>query len=305
MFRPDEVGKVFGQDHLQEVLISWMERPDAIPQSLLLSGPYGTGKTTIARIMAGMIARCGKDLVEINAANARGIDDVRSWTESTRFSPFGGGGKVYIIDELHQMTNAAQSAMLKVIEDPPKHIYFILCTTEPSRLLAPIRSRCTQLELRLFEEGDTLALLNYAFKGKLSREVMQSIHKKSGGHARDAVRMGDIAVLTGAATEEELQGQVGLGISEIHALIRSAMANACTWEQAVQLLSVNEDALLGEVLDRAIDEAAAAPVPWILHHYQDFLLMRTQRKEYRLNSKQQVLHFLSKARDYCSLLQQN
>ena len=111
MFRPDDIGKVFGQDHIQDILLTWLEDISKMPPSILFSGPFGVGKTTIARILANHIVKAKKDLKEINAADNRGIDDVRLWVESTRFSPLGSGGKVYIIDELHQMTGAAQAAL--------------------------------------------------------------------------------------------------------------------------------------------------------------------------------------------------
>ena len=97
---------------------------------------------------------------------------------------------------------------------------------------------------------------------------------------------------------------MGLGISEIRNFIWNILADKCVWNQAVQLLNVQEDVMLAETLDTSIDDAAVAGNPWwILRHYKDFLEIRAQRKEYRLNSKQQVIHFLSVARNYCTLLQ--
>ena len=135
--RPDDIGKIFGQDHIQELLITWLEDPSKVPASLLISGPYGTGKTTIARLLAKKLAGSSTDIIEINAANSRGIDDARQWAEAARFSPLGTGAKVFIIDELHQMTSAAQSALLKVIEEPPQKIHFFLCSHQSSEYLQP------------------------------------------------------------------------------------------------------------------------------------------------------------------------
>jgi len=299
MFRPDDVGKLFGQDHLQEILISWLTNTKEIPQSLLLSGPYGTGKTTIARMLAAKLTTISDDLSEINAADARGIDDVRNWAESARFSPFGSGGKVYIIDELHQMTTAAQSALLKVIEEPPKGIYFFLCTTEPSKLLATIRSRCTHLELKLLKTQDTDDLLTFVFKNKLTDEVKDIIHKKSGGHARDAVKMGEIANAMGATTAQDLHGEIGLGYSDIEDLLQKALnpiGNQRTQYTyaAEQIIKVQDGGALASVLDSVIDNAMVMGHPKVMLAYKDFLDLRVARVEWKISPHQQALYFLSK-----------
>ena len=294
MFRPTDVGMVFGQDHLEDVLFTWAEDPKQIAQSLLLYGPYGTGKTTVARILADKLVTTTKDLIEVNAAEARGIDEVRSWVEARRFLPFGSGAKVYIIDELHQMTQAAQSAMLKVIEEPPEGIYYFLCTTEPSRLLPTIRSRCTGLQFKLLSEEETCNLLRYIHPKKLSEEVMISIHKKSGGHARDAVKMSDIAVLTGVVSVEDLESQIGFGLSELHDIIRLILWEQLGFQEAAQIAAVQDEVILAEALDSAIDQAMTLGNQNVLRCYHDLLFMRCQRKDFKINSKQQALHFLSK-----------
>ena len=294
MFKPDDIGMVFGQDHLLDVLHTWTENHFQIPQSLLFYGPYGTGKTTIARILADKLTSTKKDLIEVNAADARGIDEVRSWTESSRFMPFGTGSKVYIIDELHQMTQAAQSAMLKVIEEPPKGIYYFLCTTEPSRLLPTIRSRCNALELKLLTKEDTANLLRFIYKKTLSEDVMDRIHKKSGGHARDAVKMADLAVLSGVVSVEDLDCQVGMGLSELATLLDQILWHGLSYGEAAKLAEVQDDVILAESIDSAVDSAVYLGNPIVLKSYHDLLTMRCHRKDYKINSKQQALHFLSK-----------
>ena len=289
MFRPDDIGKIFGQDHIQEILLTWVEDIKKIPQSILVSGPFGVGKTTIARILANHIVKYSKDLKEINAADNRGIDDVRGWIDSSRFSPLGSGGKVYIIDELHQMTNAAQSALLKVIEEPPPNVYFFLCTTEAGKLIPTIRSRCTILELRLFELHDTQSLLSFVFNNQLSKPLVEAIHKKSAGHARDAVKMAELALLSNICTVEELDNQVGLGYSEIEKILYSIFQGNAQWQMAVQLLKVQDS----YVIDNLIDQAMTNSFPHLLKNYANLLKMRVLRKEFKISLNEQILHLLS------------
>jgi len=289
MFRPDDIGKIFGQDHIQEILLTWVEDIKKIPQSILVSGPFGVGKTTIARILANHIVKYSKDLKEINAADNRGIDDVRGWIDSSRFSPLGSGGKVYIIDELHQMTNAAQSALLKVIEEPPPNVYFFLCTTEAGKLIPTIRSRCTILELRLFELQDTQSLLSFVFNNQLSKPLVEAIHKKSAGHARDAVKMAELALLSNICTVEELDNQVGLGYSEIEKILYSIFQGNAQWQMAVQLLRVQDS----YVIDNLIDQAMTNSFPHLLKNYANLLKMRVLRKEFKISLNEQILHLLS------------
>jgi len=293
MFRPDNIGKLFGQDHLTDVLIAWLEDLTQVPQSVLFAGPYGTGKTTIARILARKLASSKTDLKEINAADARGIEDVRGWAESAKFSPLGDGGKVYIIDELHQMTNAAQSALLKVIEEPPSKIYFFLCTTEPFKLLAAIRSRCTVLDLKLLGLNDTRSLLAYAFANKLSKEIVEAIHYKSGGHARDAVKMAEIAVMTNVVSVDELSQKVGYGRVEIEKLVTQVIKGEGNLAYSLRsLTNVQDTELVAQVMDNLID-VSLLDGNWLCSKYSEILDKRIARREHKLSAQEQILHFVS------------
>jgi len=293
--RPDDIGKIFGQDHIQELLINWLEDTTKVPPSLLISGPYGTGKTTIAKLLASRLAQSDTDITEINAANARGIDDARQWAEAARFSPLGLGSKVFIIDELHQMTTAAQSALLKVIEEPPHKIHFFLCTTEPSRLLPTIRSRCTHIELRLLSEIDTTELLAFNFQGKLSEEIMIAIHKKSGGHARDAVKIAEMAVLTRTVSVADLNRNVGYGYQEIEAILLQILNQKISWHGAVKVLNqITDEQILSDVVNQTIDRAVAEGVPEVVLHYKDFLEVKVWRTEWKITAHQQALFFATK-----------
>jgi len=296
-FRPDNIGKIFGQDHLQDLLVSWVDNPTLIPQSILFAGPYGVGKTTLARILANNIVQSKNDLKEINAANARGIDDTRSWAESAQFSPLGNGGKVYIIDELHQMTNAAQSAMLKVIEEPPPNVYFFLCTTEPYKLLPAIRSRCTMLELKLLSLQDTTAMLGFVFQNKLNKNLIGAIHVKSGGHARDAIKMAEVAITTNVCSLEELNQKLGFGRVEIENLIRQVLKNVSSGVESgneIKIIrNISDMETAGQVLDQIVDEEVFNGNTFIKSNYKDFVQMRVAKREYKITAFEQIIHLIS------------
>jgi len=292
-FRPDDVGKIFGQDHLLDLLINWSEDLKQIPQSVLFAGPYGVGKTSIARILASKLVSSKTDLKEINAADARGIEDVRSWAESAKFSPLGAGGKVYIIDELHQMTTAAQSALLKVIEEPPANIYFFLCTTEPFRLLPAIKSRCTVLELKLLGVQDTRRLLAFAFKGKFNNEILDAIHVKSGGHARDAVKMAEIAIMTNVVNVDDLSGKVGFGRSEIEGIFLNLFRNKVGLNQLQVLTSIQDSELVVQIMDYMLDMAVMEGNEFVVRKFGELIKVRIAKREHKINAGEQILHFIS------------
>jgi DNA polymerase-3 subunit gamma/tau len=179
--------------------------------TLLISGPYGAGKTTMARIIAkalncqetGPYEVCGKciscrssivkhpDIEEINAADARGIDDARRIIEASHYSPRF-GARVFILDELHQLTPQASQAFLKNLEEPPKHVAYILVTTDPWKLLPTIRSRSTHIKVGTILTPDLVRFLSKIAKREeldFSKDILTYIAELSGGHIRDALNL--------------------------------------------------------------------------------------------------------------------
>jgi DNA polymerase-3 subunit gamma/tau len=146
--RPKTLDEFLGNDGIKESLYSVFTRKNDAPHSVLFIGPSGCGKTTLARIVATMLGCDPASVEEYNSSNTRGIDTIRMISENAQFSPLIGRVKVYIIDECHKMTNDAQNAILKILEDTPKHVYFILCTTDPERLIKAIRTRCMTFEVK-------------------------------------------------------------------------------------------------------------------------------------------------------------
>lgn len=140
-YRPEAFADVVGQDHIVKAISGALES-GKVAHAYLLCGPRGTGKTTIARIIARELGTSVNDIYEMDAASNRGIDDIRDIRESVRTVPFDSKYKVYILDEVHMFTKDAWNALLKTIEEPPAHVIFILATTELEKVPDTIVSRC-------------------------------------------------------------------------------------------------------------------------------------------------------------------
>lgn len=189
--------------------------PDNIPHAFLFTGPKGLGKTSTARIIAKIINctnrkdneiepcnRCDScksinngsnlDVLEIDAASNRGIDEIRDLREKIRLSPVRSKKKIYIIDEVHMLTTEAFNALLKTLEEPPSHAFFILCTTEPQKVPATIISRCFHVKFTKATDADLIHSFNRIVKGedlKAEKEALLSIAKLSDGSFRDGTKI--------------------------------------------------------------------------------------------------------------------
>ncbi len=140
-YRPESFDEVIGQDHIVKAIGGAIDA-GKVSHAYLLCGPRGTGKTTIARIIASKLGSSVNDIYELDAASNRGIDDVRNIKESVGTMPFDSKYKIYILDEVHMFTKDAWNALLKTIEEPPSHVVFILATTELEKIPETIVSRC-------------------------------------------------------------------------------------------------------------------------------------------------------------------
>ena len=189
-YRPASFRDVLGQDHVVKVLEGAIKLEN-ISHAYLFAGSRGTGKTSVARIFAKEIGTSSNDLYEIDAASNRGIDDVRQLREAVNTMPFESKYKVYIIDEVHMLTKEAFNALLKTLEEPPKHVIFILATTEMEKLPETIISRCQ----------------TFAFK-KPSHEVLKelviAVAKKEGFTLEPA--SGDLIALLADGSFRDAQG---------------------------------------------------------------------------------------------------
>lgn len=171
-YRPPTLDQIKGNEKTVKTLKGLLDKEDH-PHTYLLYGPTGCGKTTVARIIANTLG-CGEnDFREMNTADLRGIDTSREIISKSQYAPMQGEVLVWLIDECHKLTNDAQNALLKILEDTPSHVYFILCTTDPQKLLPTIKGRCSQFQLTPPSPEQIFALLR-----RIVREEGQELDKQ-------------------------------------------------------------------------------------------------------------------------------
>lgn len=216
-YRPKTLDELRGNDSVKVSIQSIFSRKEDRPRAFLLGGSSGCGKTTTARIIASMLGCSDRDIYEYNAANARGVDTIREIDQSSKYAPFSGKNKSYIIDEVARLTLDAQSAFLKLLEDTPKHVTFILCTTDPEKLLATIRNRCVYYEFKPLKKTEIISLLNEVLeKENLTNypdKIIQAIARQSDGCPRQALVMLE-SVIDISDDEEALRAIQSLRVSE-------------------------------------------------------------------------------------------
>lgn len=160
-YRPQHFEEVIGQAEAVRSLQDLIETKKA-PKAFLFTGPSGTGKTTLARIIANKLGCDVQNIIEIDAATNTGVDDMRTLCEGLRYPAFGKTSiKVAIIDEAHFLSKSSWGSLLKIIEEPPNHLYFIFCTTEPSKIIDTIKTRCHQYNLKEVSTDDLMDLLEF------------------------------------------------------------------------------------------------------------------------------------------------
>lgn len=231
-YRPQKISELDLPD-IRQSLVKIMEK-GKVPHALLFSGPRGSGKTSAARIVAKavnclknkgrgepcnhcpncqeIIAGSFIDLLEIDGASNRGIDDVRSLRENIRLTPSRGKFKVYIIDEVHMLTTEAFNALLKTLEEPPGHVLFILCTTAPEKLPETILSRCMSFRFRKAKPAEIRASLEKVVKGeklKVEKGALELIAGRVDGSFRDGQKILDQLAAGGKISLRETKKLLG------------------------------------------------------------------------------------------------
>jgi DNA polymerase III subunit gamma/tau len=188
-YRPKTFKQFFGNSPTVKSLQGILEKEEK-PHAFFLSGPSGCGKTTLSRIIANELECNENDLHEINMSNNRGIDTARDIISKAFFKPLYGKTKVYLLDESHRATVDFQNALLKIVEEPPEHAYFIFCTTEPEKIIETIKNRCACYQVALLPLKRIKKLLEYVCeKEKISigEKHLKQISIASAGSPRQAL----------------------------------------------------------------------------------------------------------------------
>jgi DNA polymerase-3 subunit gamma/tau len=238
-YRPNSFKEIVGNNQIVDSLQSMLEDNETCPHAFLLSGPTGCGKTTIGRIIADKLECFGNDLREIDAADFRGIDTIREIRKQSQFMPLEGNCRIWILDECHQLGSAAQPALLKALEDTPSHVYYILCTTDPQKLLPTIRGRCSQFQVQPLIEKDMFRLLRQVVKAEnknLPKVVYEQIIQDSLGHPRNALQILDQVLHAPANKRLEIAKQTAEEQSQSIELCR-ALIKAEGWKYIASILS--------------------------------------------------------------------
>ena len=255
-YRPSSLEELVGQSDAVQ-LISEQIKNSNLSHAYLFSGPRGVGKTSLARIIATTIG-CDPvfDITEIDAASHNKVDDVRELNDNVNFIASSPGKKrVFILDEVHMLSNAASNAFLKTLEEPPEHVIFILATTEPERVIETIRSRTTQIAFKRIKNADiitSLEKISKAEKIKLSKDVLEYIANQSDGSLRDAINLFEQTFSTfgNKATMEQLYSILGkvtitdllqileaMGTQDTATVLKVLRANYKNGLQAIDILN--------------------------------------------------------------------
>lgn len=239
-YRPGTLDEVVGNTSTVKALKTILERDRAdIQHSFLFTGPSGCGKTTLARIVAKELGAVNQNYAEIDSADFRGIDSIREIRRNMMFKAINGPCRVWLLDECHQLSKDGQNALLKALEDTPPHVFFLLATTDPEKLLKTIKTRCATFTVEALEEDEMMPLLRTVARNERKRvhpDILRQISRDSMGSCRDALQILDKIIDLPAdemkAAAEQTAASQNAVIDLCRALIRRE-----PWKEVLKIIS--------------------------------------------------------------------
>ena len=295
-WRPKNFDEIIGQNHITTTLKSALQK-NRLAHAYLFAGPRGVGKTSTARILAKALnckdgptinpcQKCAScleisqshslDVIEIDGASNRGIDDIRALRENVKFAPIGGKFKIYIIDEVHMLTQEAFNALLKTLEEPPKFVKFIFATTQPHKVIPTILSRCQRFDFRRIPVMEIIAQLEKVVaveKIDVDKEALFTIAKSSDGSLRDAESILD-QLASFSKDKISLKDVISvLGVVEQEAL----------FEITDRIIQKDAKAALG-LLNNIIDEGKDSGVflANLIEHFRNLMVAKVTKADSKL-----------------------
>ena len=243
-YRPSEFKEVRGNEQLVNIIERTLRKKER-PQTYILQGTRGCGKTTLARIMACELGAEGRDLKELNISDMRGIDTARQLIENVAYMPMESSAKVIILNEVHQGTKDFQNAMLEKLEEPPPNVYFILCTTEPIKLLDTVRSRCALLKYRVkpLTRRDMKVLITSVLDEEGAdwdtRDISQLIRLAEGIPREALILLDGLIELQGRRLVKALE-EIEKQSKELPIELARALTKRQSWKETVRILRALE-----------------------------------------------------------------
>jgi DNA polymerase III subunit gamma/tau len=290
-WRPRDFGSLVGQEHVVRALRHALEH-NRLHHAYLFTGTRGVGKTTLARILAKCLncekgitpEPCGKcsacveidagrfvDLLEVDAATNTRVDEMRQLLDTAQYAPTRGRYKVYVIDEVHMLSNSAFNAMLKTLEEPPEHLKFILATTDPQKIPVTVLSRCLQFNLKQMPRGAIAAHLEQLLQAEgiaFEAAALPLIGRAASGSMRDALSLLDQAIAHGAgkvtgADVSEMLGAIDETylLQLLEAIADGKSADAISIAADMQARSLSFDTALADLAGVLLRVALAQGVP--------------------------------------------